>query len=139
MILGLDPVNSSLLPDGSVLVSSTERHRKAIAEEGAFHSGLGCFIPSEVYSHSLRHWGNPGVLTPQGISLPLGKLLSEDQLWSTYIPYQVSQPSGLLLQTSCSLPLWRAYRPPAGCGGVFRYSHFISSEVWGGEGPLASF
>lgn len=103
VILGLDPINSSLLPDGSVLVSSTEGHRKAAAVEGAFHSGLGCFIPSAVYSHSLGHWGNPAELTPRGISLPLSKLLSEDQLWSTYIPYQVSQPSGLLLQTSSSL------------------------------------
>lgn len=108
MILGLDPANSSLLPDGSVLVSSTERHRKAIAEEGALHSDLGCFIPSEVYSHSLWHWGNPAVLTPQGISLPLSKLLSEDQLWSTYIPTKFLNLAG------CS------YRPaPAAPSGEF--------------------
>lgn len=130
---GADPVNISLLPDGSVLVSSTDGHCKARADEGAFHPGLGCFILSKMDSRSQWCQGNPMVLSLQGISLLLSRLISKDQLWSTYILYQVSQPSRLLLQTTPAYTLWRDYwhrQAAYSCG-----SNFISNEVleWGGN------
>lgn len=121
---GADPVNISLLPDGSVLVSSTDGHCKARADEGAFHPGLGCFILSKMDSRSQWCQGNPMVLSLQGISLLLSRLISKDQLWSTYILYQVSQPSRLLLQTDSSLyPLARLLAS-AGCIFMWQQLHF---------------
>lgn len=136
VILGLDSINISLLPDGSVLVSSIEGHCKAIAG-GAFHSGLGCVMPSKGDSDGQRHLENPMVLILQGISLPLSRKLSEDQLRSTYIPYQVSQSARLLSQTSSTLyPLERWLATSR-----LQINEAVNSfprRSWGGEGPLAS-
>lgn len=135
VIMGLDSINISLLPDGSVLVSSIEGHCKAIAEGGAFHPSLGCVMPSKGDSHSQRHLEYTMVLILQGLSLPLSSKLSEDQLRSTYISYQVSQPARWLLQTSSTLyPLARL--PATSSYKLMRQSIHFQGGLGVGKGLL---
>lgn len=95
-----------------------EGHRKATAEEGAFHCVWDALSPLKCTASG--NWETQRCLLSREFSTT--QQTAKDQLWSTHMLYQDSQPSGLLLQTSSSLyPL---------ASSLATSSHFISKEDW---------
>lgn len=124
VILGLDSINISLLPDGSVLVSSIEGHCKAIAEGGAFHSGLGCVMPSKGDSDGRGIWKTPWCsFSREYLCHSAGSFLRISSGPATF-------PTKFLNQLGCSprpappYTLWKDDWPPAGYKLMRQSIHF---------------
>lgn len=87
----------------------------------------GCFIPSK--AHCQWHLGNPKVLTLQGISLPLSRLLRTNSGPPT-CSTRILNPVGCFYRPAPACTLWQGHWPPAVTSSPKRTE--TQSWGWGG-------
>lgn len=137
MTLGLDPGNIWPLPDGVVFVSIKRGHWRD-TESPWQRQGLFIRVWDALFSPTPKvycqwHLGNAKVLTLQGISLPLSRLLrinSGPPTCSTKILGQVGLQTGPASSLATSRPHIQV--------AVTHLQRELKLSLGGGEGPLAS-